>query len=103
MMFEPGGRIMFLFTRANREPPASDAERVGLFQSMTAYTGTVRREGSDAIVTMIDLAWDPSFRGEQKRFFTLEGDRLRIRTPEQTHPVSGDRLIIAELEWQRAD
>jgi hypothetical protein len=41
MVLSPNGRIMFLFTRADRTPPQTDAERATLFSAMTAYTGHV--------------------------------------------------------------
>ena len=79
MVFEAGGRIMFLFTKRNRSAALSEADRALLFNDMTAYTGLVRPDGPGRFVTTIDLAWNPALRGEQPRLFTLEGDRLIIR------------------------
>ncbi len=101
MILEVSGRIMFLFTKANRPAPLSDADRAMLFNDLTAYTGLVRMDGPGRFITTVDLAWNPAWRGEQLRFFTLDGDRLTIRSPEQTHPASGDRLFVAELVWTR--
>jgi hypothetical protein len=101
MVLEPNGRIMFLFTKSNRKTPTSDADRAGLFNDMTAYTGMVRLDGPGRFITSVDLAWNPAWQGEQLRFFTLDGDRLTIRSPEQTHPRTGDRLWVAELVWTR--
>jgi Lipocalin-like domain len=42
MALSPNGRIIFLFTRADRTPPQTDADRATLFSAMTAYTGRVR-------------------------------------------------------------
>ena len=101
MVLEASGRIMFLFTKANRSAPASDAERAMLFNDMTAYTGLVRLDGLERFITTIDLAWNPVWQGEQLRFFTLDGDRLTIRSAEQTHPATGDRLLVGDLVWTR--
>jgi hypothetical protein len=101
MVLEASGRIMFLFTKRNRSRPVTDSDHALLFNDMTAYTGLVRLDGPGRFVTTIDLAWNPAFPGELLRFFTLEGDRLIIRTPEQTHPSWGDRRLIGDLVWIR--
>ena len=101
MVLEPGGRIMFLFTRSNRQPPADDAERAELFRELGAYTGRVRLDGPDRLITTVDLSSHPGWGGDQLRFFTLDGDRLTIRTPEQTIPPFPGRLLVGELIWER--
>jgi Lipocalin-like domain len=87
MVLSPNGRIIFLFTRADRTPPQTDADRATLFSAMTAYT--------------VDLAWDPGWTGEQIRYFTLEGHRLKIRTPAQMHPQMGSQQFVGDLVWER--
>jgi hypothetical protein len=101
MILSAGGRIMFLFTNSNRRLPETDQDRAALFDSMTAYTGCVRIDAPGRFVTQVDLAWNPGFQGEQVRFFSLEGDRLTIRSPEQTHPQYRDRLLVADVVWVR--
>ena len=101
MVLQADGRIMFLFTKANRSAPASDADRAALFNDMTAYTGLVRLDGPGRFITTIDLAWNPAWQGEQLRFYALDGDRLTIRSAEQTHPGTGDRLLVGDLVWTR--
>ena len=101
MVLSGNGRIMFLFARADRQPPRTDADRAALFNAMTAYTGHVRIEAEDRFVTTVDVAWDPGWTGEQTRYFTLDGDRLMIRSPAQLHPQSAGRLFIGDLVWER--
>ena len=101
MILDPGGRIMFLMTKQDRRSPTTDNERAELFNDMTAYTGLVRPDGPGRFITSVDLAWNPSWQGEQLRFFTLDRDRLTIRSPAQTHPSSGDRLFVGDLVWLR--
>jgi hypothetical protein len=67
---------------------------------MVAYTGRVKMEAG-RFVTTVDLAMNPAVRGEQVRFFELTGDRLSIRTPEQTLAAFGNRLLVADLIWAR--
>ena len=101
MVLAATGRIMFLFGRPDREPPSSLEDRAGLFDSMVSYTGTVKMDGPGRFITTIDLAMNPAVRGEQVRLFELAGDRLSIRTPEQTLARYGNRLLIADLIWMR--
>ena len=69
MVLSPNGRIIFLFTRADRTAPQTDADRATLFSAMTAYTGRVRIEAEDRFVITVDLAWDPGWTGEQNSIF----------------------------------
>lgn len=101
MVLEPGGRIMFLLTNPDRMPPTSDADLASLFNGMMAYTGRVRLDGPGRFVTAVDLAWNPAWSGEQLRFFSIDKDRMTIRTPEQTHPRYGNRLVVGDLVWVR--
>jgi Lipocalin-like domain len=39
MVLDSTGRIMFLFTKSNRIPPITDAERATLFNELLSYTG----------------------------------------------------------------
>jgi len=102
MVLTAGNRIMFLFMKPSRQPPKSDAERAVLLSGMVAYTGNVRMEGPGRFITTVDLSGNPTWSGEQLRFFTVDGDRLTIRTPEQTFPLlSNGRLMVSELVWER--
>ena len=101
MVLAASGRIMFLFGNSDRQPPANDSDKANLFDSIVAYTGKVRRDGTNRFVTAVDLGLHPAFGGEQTRFFTIDGDRLNIRTSEQTHPKWGDRLLVGDIVWIR--
>jgi hypothetical protein len=101
MVLTETGRVIFLIAGPDRNPPRNEADCAALFNGMTAYTGLVRLDGPDRFITTIDLAWNPLWRGEQLRFFMLQNDRLTIRTPEQTHPGVGDRLLVGDLVWIR--
>jgi hypothetical protein len=101
MVLTASGRIVFLFGKSDRPLPLNDLDRVGLFNSLMAYTGTARRVGTDRLVTTVDLALNPTFSGEQMRFFTLDGDQLTLRTPSTRTRFSGDRFVAMELVWIR--
>ena len=101
MVFEPGGRIMFLFMKPNRQMPATDADRAALLGDMVAYTGLVRPDGPGRFVTTVDFSWIPFPQKEQLRFYKLDGDRLEIRTSEHAIPRFPGRLLVGEIVWIR--
>jgi hypothetical protein len=103
MMLSPSGRIMFFFARSDRLPADNNDDRAALLRSMMAYTGIVRLDGRGQFTTTVDLSWDADFSGDQVRLFTLNGNRLSIRTPEQTQPQFGNRKLIADIDWERVD
>ena len=100
MVLEPSGRIIFLLVKADRRLPESDADRTALFGTMMAYSGLVRWSGHGEFITTIDVSWHPGWRGEQRRSFSLVGDRLIVRTPEQPTPFDG-RLGVGEIVFER--
>jgi hypothetical protein len=101
MVLEPSGRVMFLFARSSRQPPADDVDRAALFNGMAAYTGMVRLDGPGRFVTTVDLSWNPAYGGEQLRLFTIVDDILTIRTLAMTVPMFPGRAHVAELIFNR--
>ena len=101
-MFEPGGRAMFIITHSGREAPANDAESAALYRGMTAYAGDYQVEQGE-VVTKVDVAWHPAWENtEQRRFFELSGDTLKLSTAVQEHPSHPGRLHRGILTWARA-
>jgi hypothetical protein len=101
MVLDAGGRIMFLFTKSNRQAPTNDNERATLFNEMMSYTGLVRLERSGTFITTVDVAWNPAFGGEQQRFFEIDGNRLTVTTPKHTHPRFPGRMLVADVVFER--
>ena len=101
MVLSPSGRIMFLFGPRDRQPPQSDADAASLFNNLMAYTGLLRFDSPASFTVAVDYAWTPAWSGDQVRHVTMTGDKLVIRTPEQTSPTYGARIIVGDLVWQR--
>lgn len=102
MALTPAGRIMFLITRSNRQPPANDAARATLFNTTIAYSGEVRFAGAGQFITTVEISLFPDEIGTEKlRRFALDGDRLTITRPEQTSRVTQGRTAVSELIWAR--
>ena len=102
MVLTPGGRITFLIARSNRQPPTNDAERAALYNSMISYTGKVRLDAPDRFITTVDVSLIPSEVGIEKlRLFSVDGDRLTIRLPENRSRFGEGRMTVSELVWVR--
>src|SRR5271168_1046749 len=54
MVLDPGGRIMFLFTKPNRLAPTNDSERAALFDGLLSYSGLMRLDGPGRFITTVD-------------------------------------------------
>jgi hypothetical protein len=93
---------MAVFTSgSDRKPPTNQAEAAALLSSMTAYTGRFRVEG-DKFITTVDGAWNEFYKGtEQVRFFTVDGDKLSIRTAGQPSGILPGKITVSTLVWER--
>ena len=95
------GRMMTIITRADRKPATTVDERAALLGSMVSYTGRYTVE-HDRIIIRPDVAWNEIYSGtEQIRYYTLNGNRLSIRTAEQLSAVLPGKKVIGTLTYER--
>jgi hypothetical protein len=95
------GRMMAFIAAGDRKFGTTDAEMGKLFTSMVAYSGKYRIEGSD-FVTAVDASWNEAWNGtEQRRHYTLNGDKLTIETAPQPFLLEPGKLVVAKLVWER--
>jgi len=95
------GRMMTIITRADRKPATTVDERAALLGSMVSYTGRYTVE-HDRIIIRPDVAWNEIYSGtEQIRYYTLNGDKLSIRTAEQLSVVLPGKKVIGTLTYER--
>jgi Lipocalin-like domain len=95
------GDMMTILTSTGRVPANDQVSGSRLFETMMAYAGKFHVDG-DKLVISCDLAWHPAWVGtEQVRFFTLDRDKLFIRSGKQTHPKHPGRLGYGVIEWCR--
>ena len=104
LTYSPEGRMLALITHTDRKAPAgpraSPAEAEALFRSMVSYGGTFTVAG-EVVTHHVDISWNQSFTGgDQKRHFTLDGDRLILSTPQSPDPVDG-KLSVRRMTWTR--
>jgi hypothetical protein len=76
------GHWIVIITKADRTPAKNSEEKAALLDTMLAYSGKYTIEG-DRITTRVDMSWHEIFTGDRQiltRFFSVEGDKLVIRT-----------------------
>ena len=78
-------RVTFLITKHNRarpeQLPPSDEEKIALFDTMFAYSGTYTVE-SDRVVHHVDLSWNEAWSGtDQVRFCEVDEQTLTYLRP----------------------
>jgi hypothetical protein len=79
--------MMMLLTSAGRKPATNDAESAALLKTMLAVTGKVTLDG-DTFTTIPDVSRNETLTGQRRvRYFKLDGDRLSVRTPEQSSVI----------------
>jgi len=100
-VFTPEGYVTFVIVAANRKPAANDEGSVALLKTLLAYTGKFTIDG-DKFTTKVDISGNELLTGQdQVRFFKLEGDKLAIRTAEQTSAVYPGKRVVGTLTWER--
>lgn len=108
IIFTPWGRMMTVCVsghgdRKKLPTPTSQADFSDLWKRMLAYTGKYRIEG-DEVVTNVEVSWYPHWAGtEQRRRFTLEGDKLTIVTIPQVMGTGhrAKSMVTCKVVWQR--
>ncbi len=101
LILTPEHYMAAYLSKPDRKPPANEAEAATFLSSMIAYTGKFRLEG-DKFITTVDGAWSEIYKAnEQIRQFTLEGDNLTIRAPEQPSRTMPRKRITSVLLWER--
>ena len=101
LIVAPDGFWTVIIAKADRKPATNNAERAALLRSMVGYTGKFTVEG-DKITSTIDIAWNEANTGRnQVRYFKMEGEKLVIRSPEQTSVLTPGKRVTTTLTWER--
>ncbi len=97
-------RVTFLILKNNRKRPEqlppSDEEKIALFDTMFAYSGSYTVE-SDRVVHHIDMSWNEAWSGtEQVRFCKVDGHTLTYTSVPAKNPFDG-REVVHEVTYIR--
>jgi hypothetical protein len=103
LSYSADGRMLALFVSGNQPHPLAeptDQERINLHKGMLAYGGTFKLSPGK-VVHHIDIEWDGRRLGsEQVRFYTIDGDKLVIKTEPNKSPIDG-REGVGVLTFER--
>ena len=97
-------RVTFFILRDNRRRPErlppSDEEKIALFDSMFAYSGSYSVE-PDRVVHHVDMSLNEAWSGtEQVRFCNVDEDTLTYTSPPAQNPFDG-REVVHEVTYAR--
>jgi dienelactone hydrolase len=101
------GRMMILYVADKRPTPKdlatmTDQERVDLFKTMQAYTGTYEFDGKK-VTHHVDISWNQMWTGtDLVRNVRLEGKRVILTTMPAPSPLDG-KMNVATLTWEKVD
>jgi hypothetical protein len=104
IVYTKGGRVIFTVVGDKRPQPAgsaTDAERVSLFNTLSAGSGTYKIEGNTGMVTY-DSSWHQLWTGTtQKRTYAISGNKLTI-TSAPTKLADGNEVTF-EVVLERVE
>jgi hypothetical protein len=101
------GRMMVLFVKGERLKPhdlatMTDQERVDLFKTMYAYSGTYDFDG-EKVTHHIDVSWNGNWTGtDQVRSVKFDGRKVVLTTMPAPSPIDG-KVTVSVLTWEKVD
>jgi hypothetical protein len=101
------GRMMVLFVKGERPKPhdlatMTDQERVDLFKTMYAYSGTYDYDG-EKVTHHIDVSWNGNWTGtDQVRSVKFDGRKVVLTTMPAPSPIDG-KVTVSVLTWEKVD
>jgi hypothetical protein len=101
IIITPDPRMMAFLAADGRQPSKSEPEAAAMLQSMIAYTGRVTVD-ADKFTTDVELSWNQIYVGKpQVRFYSIDQDRLTIRSPEQDAGTMPGKRVVGTLTFVR--
>jgi len=98
----PEPRIMTFLAADGRQPPTNQAEAAAMLRSMLAYTGRITSLEPDKFTVDVEISWNQAYVGTpQVRYYTVNGDSLTIRTPEQESGALPGQRTASILTFER--
>ena len=105
VIYTKGGHVAFVLAGDNRKVPAgasaTDAERINLFNTIAAGSGTYKVEGNNIIVTYA-ASWNQTWTGiTQTRKFEIVGNKLTV-TSAPTKDLAGQDIVFV-VTYERVE
>ena len=104
--YSPSGRMMVLVVKNDRKGPAAivptDQERVALYGSMLAYSGTYTVD-KEKVVHHIDTSWNQAWTGtSQTRFYRIDGKTLTLTGAPAKDAIDGQESVYTVV-WEKVE
>jgi hypothetical protein len=101
-MFTPT-RVTFLITAEGRKFGRSVEERAALWDTLAAYSGVYRLEGSKFVVA-VDVSANEIWNGtKQVRNWQLDGNRLTITTERAPYSRDPSKMVVIRVVSERVE
>ena len=96
-------RVAFLITAEGRKFGRSVEERAALWETLAAYSGTYRLDGSRFAV-LVDVSANEMWNGTtQMRNWRLEGNRLTITTDRAPYSRDPSKMVVIRVVADRVE
>jgi lipocalin-like protein len=96
-------RVTFLITAEGRKFGKSAEERAALWDTLAAYSGTYRLDGSKFVVS-VDVSANEIWNGTQQvRNWQLDGKRLTITTERAPYSRDPSKMVVIRLVADRVE
>lgn len=97
-VYTKGGRSFTLgFADGRKAPekiPGTDAEKVALYDSMYAFTGTWELKGDELTIT-VDSTWNQTWVGTKLgRTVKIDGNKMTVRTAPIKSSADGSEVFV---------
>ena len=99
--YTKGGRLQTILVGEGRqkpELPLKDEDRIKLFNTLVAATGTFKVEGNTLIISY-DTSWNELWTGTtQKRTFEIAGNKLTIKSAPSKNAAGNEIFFTIVLD-----
>lgn len=99
--YTKGGRLQTILVGEGRQKPQvplKDEDRIRLFNTLVAATGTFKVEGNILTISY-DTSWNELWTGTtQKRTFEISGNKLTIKSAPSKNAAGNDVFFTIGLE-----
>jgi hypothetical protein len=94
-------RYIHLITAENRKFGTSVEAKAALWESLSAYTGSYRLDGSKMIVS-VDASWNEIWNGTQvTRNWQLNGNRFSFTTDRAPYSRDPSKMAVTRVVWEK--
>jgi hypothetical protein len=96
-------RVIAFFTAENRKFGTSMAEKAALLDTLVAWSGTYRIEGSKIIIA-VDNHWTEVLTGKNMvRNWELSGNRLTLRSDPEPYARDPSKTVVVRTVWEKVE